>query len=283
MADVPLQAVILSECFEDREYKEKLLKGVCSVLPSDIVLGGSTYGSFHQAGCSDFDSVCLLGIGGEGVSVAAGLVRDMGTSKLTFDNDITELTQRLHAAGAKLADKLRKTDEDRLLIIIADAHSPKNQLLVEGAQQVLGNAFPITGGSANKNAGQTFVVFRGELHQDSAVALMLSGDFNISLSGRKAQDNDQVIRTARDGAAARWPASRASRSRPWRSTAPAGAASSSEWKTNWPRSRRRSAKTCRCSAAIAPAKLGRSTRAEKKPDALSGGVGWHVMFTIIGR
>ncbi len=125
MGEVPLQAVILSECYEDREYKEKLLQGICSVLPSDIVMGSSTYGSFHQAGCSDFDSVCLLGIGGEGVSVAAGLVRDMGTSKLTYDNDIAELTQRFHSAGAKLADKLRKTDDDRLLIIIADAHSPK--------------------------------------------------------------------------------------------------------------------------------------------------------------
>ena len=202
MGDVPPQAVILSECFEDRENKAKLLHGICSVLPSDIVLDGSTYGSFHQAGCSDFDSVCLLGIGGEGVSVAAGLVRDMGTSKLTYDNDIPELTQRFHTAGAKLTTKLRRTYEDRLLIIIPDAHSPNNQLLVEGSQQVVGNKFPITGGSVNKNAGQTFVVFRGELHQDSAVALMLSGNFNVSLSGRKAQDNDQVIRTAHDGAAA---------------------------------------------------------------------------------
>jgi hypothetical protein len=283
MGDVPLQAVILSECFEDREYKEKLLKGVCSVVPSNIVLGGSTYGSFHQAGCSDFDSVCLLGIGGEGVSVAAGLVRDMGTSKLTFDNDITKLTQRLHTAGAKLADKLRKTDEDRLLILIPDAHSPKNQLLVEGAQQVLGNAFPITGGSANKNAGQTFVVFRGELHQDSAVALMLSGDFNISLSGRKAKDNDQVIRTARDGAAA---ALAGFKGKPVAALAfnCAGRRGKLErMEDELVAIQEALGKDlplfgCYCAGEIGPVDT-----SEKKPDTLSGGVGWHVMFTIIGR
>ena len=283
MGDVPLQAVILSECFEDREYKETLLKGVCSVVPRGIVLGGSTYGSFHQAGCSDFDSVCLLGIGGAGVSVAAGLVRDMGTSKLTFDNDITELTQRLHTAGAKLADKLRKTDEDRLLIIIPDAHSPKNQLLVEGAQQVLGNAFPITGGSANKNAGQTFVVFRGELHQDSAVALMLSGDFNISLSGRKAKDNDQVIRTARDGAAA---ALAGFKGKPVAALAfnCAGRRGKLErMEDELVAIQEALGKDlplfgCYCAGEIGPVDT-----TQKKPDALSGGVGWHVMFTIIGR
>jgi hypothetical protein len=283
MGNVPPQAVILSECFEDREYKEKLLRGICSVLPSDIVLGGSTYGSFHQAGCSDCDSVCLLGIGGEGVSVAASLVRDMGTSMLTYDNDITELIQRFHTAGAKLANKLRKTDDDRLLIIIPDAHSPKNQLLVEGAQQVLGNEFPITGGSANKNAGQTFVVFRGKLHQDSAVALMLSGDFNVSLSGRKAQDNDQVIRTAHDGAAA---ALADFKGKPVAALAFNCAGRRGKLDRvedelaaiQQALGKELTLFGCYCAGEIGPV-----DSSEKKPDTLSGGVGWHVMFTIIGR
>ena len=283
MGDSPPQAVILSECFEDREYKEKLLQGIGSVLPSDIVMGGSTYGSFHQAGCSDFDSVCLLGIGGEGVSVAASLVRDMGTSKLTYDHDIAELTQRFHTAGAKLANKLRKTDEDRLLIIIPDAHSPKNQLLVEGAQQVLGNAFPITGGSANKNAGQTFVVFRGKLHQDSAVALMLSGDFHVSLSGRKAKDNNQVIQTAREGAAS---ALADFKGKPV--AALAFNCAGRRGKLNCVEDELAAIQQalgkelplfgCYCAGEIGPV-----DSSEKKSDTLSGGVGWHVMFTIIGR
>ena len=37
----------------------------------EIVFGKSTYGSFTQEGCTDFDSVCLMGIGGEGIDLDA--------------------------------------------------------------------------------------------------------------------------------------------------------------------------------------------------------------------
>ena len=78
----------------------------------------------------------MLGIGGKGVAVSARLVENMGTSKLAFETDQALIEQRLHAAGRKLAQALRRTDRDRLAIVIADAHSPKNQFLVEGMQQL---------------------------------------------------------------------------------------------------------------------------------------------------
>jgi hypothetical protein len=161
MGDARIKAVVVSECFEDREYKAKLLQGICSVLPKEVVLGGATYGSFTQQGCTDLDAVCLMGIGGRGIGVSKGLVTEMGTAKLTFENDQELIRQKLHVAGEKLASKLERRDNDKLLILIADAHSPKAQFLVEGVQKVLGKDFPITGGCANKNAGQTFVYFGG--------------------------------------------------------------------------------------------------------------------------
>ncbi len=172
IGDAPLKAVLVSECFEDRELKEDLLRGVCSVIPKDRVFGSSTYGSFTQQGTAGFDSVCLLGIAGDGISVSATLVTEMGVSKLTFEESEGLIKERLNAAGKSLAGKLRRTEHDRLLVLLADAHSPKNQHLVEGVQQVVGGDFPVTGGSANKNAGQTFVYFQGVAHADSAVALM---------------------------------------------------------------------------------------------------------------
>ena len=63
MGGVPLHAVFVSECFEDRESKSALLAGVCSELPKDIVYGGATYGSFTQEACTDFGAVCLVGFG----------------------------------------------------------------------------------------------------------------------------------------------------------------------------------------------------------------------------
>ena len=138
MGSTPLKAVIVSECFEDRPAKSKLLDGITSVIAKELVYGAATYGSFTQSGCTDFDAVCLLGLGGEGLGVSAHLVTKMGTSRLIVDTDKQLVAELLHKAGSELAGGLRRTDRDRLLVLLADAHSPKNQFLVEGVQQVLG-------------------------------------------------------------------------------------------------------------------------------------------------
>ena len=283
MGDAPLGAVVVSECFEDDDRKAKLIAGVCAVLPKNRVVGGSTYGTFSQQGCSDFDSVSLLGIGGDGVSVSAALVREMGTSKLALDEHRERIEKLLRDAGAKVAKKLRKTDQDQLLILMADAHSPKNQFLVEGVQQVKGRTFPITGGSVNKNAGQTAVYFQGQIQRDSAVALMLSGDFAVSLSGRRAKENDAVIRTAREGAAEALARFRgepvgvlafncAGRRSKLKKMEDELAAIQTALGKDLPLF------GCYCAGEIGPVDA-----SEKKQGVLSGGTGWHVMFTVIGR
>ena len=283
MDDTPLKAALLSECFEDEEYKAELLKGICSVLPREIVFGKSTYGSFTQGGCTDFDSVCLLGIGGEGVSVASALVTELGTSKLTPEEHEPEISRRLHAAGAKLAGKLRLTKQDQLLILCADAHAPKNRYLVEGVQKVVGGKFPITGGCANKNAGQTFVYYGGKMFRDSAVAVMLSGDFRVSLAGRQAKDNDRVISTARDGAR---------EAMDNLSGNPVAVLAFNCAGRRGKLDRMEDELTamqevlgrdlplygCYCAGEIGPVDV-----SEKDPAVLSGGSGWHVMFTVIGK
>ncbi len=283
MGDAPLRAVIVSECFEDKENKQKLLEGVCSVLPKEIVVGGATYGSFTQAGCKDADAVCLLGIGGEGLGVSAVLVTGLGTAKLTFQEHRDEIEKKLHAAGAKLAEKLRRGEKDRLLILIPDAHAPKNQAIVEGVQKTLGNGFPITGGCANKNAGQTFVYFGGKLHEDSAVALMLSGDFQVALAGRQAKETDTVIRTAKESSAQ---ALGGLKGKPIAALAFDCAGRRSKLKKMEDElaaiqesiGKEVPLFGCYCAGEIGPV-----DGPEKKSDSLSGGAGWHIMFTLIGR
>jgi hypothetical protein len=283
MGGVPLRAVIVSECFEDKENKEKLLESLAAVLPKEILLGSATYGSFTQSGANDADSVCLLGIGGDGISVSASLVQSLGTAKLTFEQHRDEIEKRLHQAGASLVGKLRRGPQDRLAILLADAHAPKNQPLVEGMQKELGKQFPITGGCANKNAGQTFVCFQGKLYDDSAVAVMLSGDFAVGMAGLQAKENEKVISTARQSAA----------------TAHAGvkgapiaaiAFDCAGRKGKLKRIEDELAAVqdsigkelplfgCYCAGEMGPVDT-----ADKKPDALSGGAGWHIMFTVIGR
>jgi len=283
MGEVPLKAVLVSECFEDRPYKEKLLAGLASVLPADLILGGATYGSFSQGGCTDFDAVCLLGIGGDGLSVSAALITEMGASKLTVEANRELVESRLRAAGAKLARNLRRTDRDRLLILIADAHSPKNESFVQGVQEVMGKRFPITGGCANKNAGQTFVYFRGRPYEDSAVAVLLSGGFRVLLSGRVAKDNDAVIRTAKEGAAEALSGAEgepiaalafncAGRRGKLNNVADELVAIQEAIGERLPLF------GCYCAGEIGPVDA-----TERKDDAFCGGTGWHVMFTVLTR
>jgi len=283
LGDVAPRLVIVSECFEDREYKQEMLEGIYSQLPGAIVVGASSYGSFTQQGCDDFDTVSLLGVGGPGISVAASLVTDMGVSKLLLEDDEDLISGRLRTAGATLADKLRKTPKDRLMILIADAHSPKNRFLVEGAQAVVGKEFPITGGSANKNAGQTFVYFGGKMHHDAAVAVMLSGDFQVSLSGRQAKEQDAVISTAKDGAAE---AVANLKTKPLALLAyDCGGRRSKLTNLNDERTaiQKVIGKSLPLFGTYCAGEIGPLDVSEKDPKVLSGGGGWHVMFTVIGR
>ncbi len=283
MGQTSPHAVVIAECFEDRAAKNQALKGVCSVFPRQIVFGFSTYGSFSQAGCLDVDSVGLLGIGGDGISVSAALRKNLGIAGLTIEANEDELQSRLRMGGAVLAADIGRRKDDRLLVLMADAHSPKNQFLVEGAQQVVGKKFPITGGSANKNAGQTYVYYQGRMYTDSAIALMLSGDFEVSQTGRQAKDNAKVISSAADGAAV---AMAGSTAKPFGVLAYNCAGRKGKLDNisdELAAIQSKIGKTiplfgCYCAGEIGPADT-----AEKNTEVLSSGVGWHVMFTVLRR
>lgn len=283
LGDVQPRAIVMAECFETKALKRKALEGVCSVFPSELVFGFSTYGSFGQHGCLDLDSVELLGIGGEGIGVAAALEPHLGIAGLTMEEDLPVLQERLRTGGAALARFVTQGPNDRLIILLADAHSPKNQFLVEGVQSVVGRQFPITGGSANKNAGQTFVYYGGRMYRDAAVALVLSGDFRVSLSGRQAKTNEAVIASA--GEAAR----EAQQGLPVEPFAVlafncAGRKGKLDRIEDELEAIRQAMGDeiplfgCYCAGEIGPADL-----ADPTTDALSSGVGWHLMITMLGR
>jgi hypothetical protein len=194
------KAVLVMDSFEDVASKRAMLGGVASVLPKEILFGGASYGGFTQRGSVNDDGVVLLGIGGDGVSVETALAENMGAAGLTMEKDLEKLTTALNRAGEKLAKQL-PLDRGALMLLISDAHSPKNQLLLDGVQKVAGKKLPITGGSVNKNAGQNWVYFRGAAHTDSAIALLLTGSFKVTQTGRQAKTNEVVIETAREGSA----------------------------------------------------------------------------------
>jgi len=276
-------AVVVSECFDGEANKRKVLQGICSVFPPQVVFGAATYGSFTNFGATDRDSVTLLGIAGDGVAVAAALERDMGTATLGAEKDQAEIQKRLRAAGARLAAKLPNKPARGLLIVVADAHSPKNAHLVEGLQEVLGTNFPITGGSANKNAGQTYVYFQGRMFRDSALALLVTGDFEVQMVGRQAKEGALVVSSAEEAARE---AMKAARGKPIAALAfdCAGRKGKVKSPDDELRAIRRVVQDaiplfgCYCAGEIGPA-----DEPGRRPNAPSKGVGWHIMFTVISR
>lgn len=194
-------AIVLSECFEELAQKKKVISGVASVFSKDIIFGVASYGVYAQTGAYDTDAVALLGIGGSGISVAAALSEKMGASTLSLETQEAELIAALNEGGAAVARQLPNLEKGTMMLLWGDAHSPKNLYLIDGVQHVAGKNLPITGGSANKNKGQTYIYYRGNAYTDSACGLLLTGSFRVGQTGLQAKSNDKVIETAKIGSA----------------------------------------------------------------------------------
>jgi len=154
---------------------------------------------------------------------------------------------------------------------------------MDGLQEVVGKDFPITGGSISKNDGETFIHYQGQLHSDSAIAIMLSGDFKVAMAGRQAKTNDAVIATAKEGADE---ALKALGAKPIAMIAFDCAGRKGKLDNLGDELKAFQGVTgsditvfgCYCAGEFGPADV-----TEKKPGVLSSGMGWHAMITFIGR
>lgn len=285
LGDLPVKAILVGECFEGKEAKAKVLAGVCTVFDAALVHGGSTYGGFVQGGVAGGESVVVTAIAGRDVEIAIACVEKMNTTGLTLENNREELEKKLSAAGGALAKQFTRSDKSRLLMVVADAHSPKNGSVVQGIQSVLGASFPVTGGSVNKNAGQSFVYFKGQMLSDAVIGLMLSGDFKLAMSGRQAKENDLVIATAKEGAAEAIAGLQKQGASPAFMLAFDCAGRKGKLK-NVADELAAIQQTCGTELPILgtynAGEIGPADIAEKTPGTLSYGVGWHAMFTAIG-
>ncbi|NQT54385.1 FIST C-terminal domain-containing protein [bacterium] len=281
----PVKAVIISECLEDAGPKAKVLAGVCSVFDKSVVYGGSTYGSFSQTGVAIDESVGVLAMGGKDIRVATACQTNLGTGRLIPAEHDAEIRAKLLPGGAEHARKLPSPDASRLMIVIADAHSPKNGPLVEGIQSVTGGGFPILGGCVNKNAGQTFVYFRGKMLSDAAIGLMLSGDFKVALAGRSAKENAKVIATAQQGAAEALKRLADAGARPAAVLAFDGAGRKGKLddvNDELAAFQKSVGTKMPLFGSYNAGEIGPADVTEKKPGVLSGGMGWHVMIGALG-
>jgi len=283
LGDVAPQAVLVMDSFEDLANKQALLDGVASVFPRELLFGGSSYGGFTQAGVVDYDGVVLLGMGGTRVGLEVALAEQMGAAGLTLEQHEGALAAALGRAGERLARQLSRLEQGALLLLISDAHSPKNQFLLDGVQKVVGKRLPITGGSVNKNAGQNWVYFRGATYTDSAIALLLTGPFEVTQTGRQAKTNEEVIATARSGSAA---ALERAPAKPLAVLAfnCGGRKGKLERLADELEAIQGSVgKDLPLFGAYCAGEYGPADLAESQGDPTPCGRGWHVMFTVVGR
>jgi hypothetical protein len=148
-------------------------------------------------------------------------------------------------------------------------------------QKVAGRKLPVTGGSVNKNAGQSWVYFRGAAYTDAAIALALSGPFAVTQAGRQAKANEQVIATAKEGAAT---ALKAAKGKPLAVLAfnCAGRKGKLERLEDELEAIQASVgKEAPLFGAYCAGEFGPADVADGGGDGTSCGRGWHVMFTVV--
>jgi len=276
-------AILMVDCYDSVSLKKLAIAGVETIFPKELIFGGAVYGMYTQEGALNTDGVSLLALAGDGIQVQTALTEDMGAAGLSLETQEDEVIRALNAGGSDLAGKIADISKAAFMIVMADAHSPKNQYFIDGIQKVAGKKLPVTGGSINKNAGLTWVYYRGELYKDSAVGLAISGDFKVAQSGRQAKSNDKVISTAKEGSAT---AINELKAKPFALIAydcagRMGKVDNLDDELNAIKGNIDVSVPifgCYCAGEFGPAD---STL--EKSDGTSTGRGWHVMFSVLGK
>ena len=150
LGDLAPKAVLVGESFEGSQSKAQVIQGVVSVFPAALVVGGSTYGGFDQDGVAGGESVVVSAFTRHDVDIQPVCVEEDGYHRADAGKRRRGTGEEAHHGG-HATGRQDHGDRNRLLVVIADAHSPKNGPLVQGIRSVLGPAFPVTGGSVNRN------------------------------------------------------------------------------------------------------------------------------------
>lgn len=178
----PAKIVLVSDNVAEAD-KEKLLRGVASIFPAELIHGCSAYAPITEDG--NEARVGVLALGGD-VEIAAALA-DVA--------DGHEACGRRIAGQLKVAADAAAEEHGRLLVLFGNCHVPSNDALAAGAAAILGETFPIVGGAAE---GDKPVYFKGRVHANINVGILLTGDFSprFSFQGNQGTGADVAIRTA---------------------------------------------------------------------------------------
>ncbi len=154
--------------FSSIKYDQsEVLKGVRSEVPKALVVGGSAAGEITSS-VTVFDGVASMAIASDQVRFATGYSE--GVSKDSF------------GAGAGAAKSILESSKEKpsLFISLPDGMTGNGEAIVKGAQSVLGENFPIIGGSLGDDYRfkQTWEYYQDQLLTDAIVGIGVFGNFS---------------------------------------------------------------------------------------------------------
>jgi len=161
--------------FSSVAYNQKaVLEGVNQVADGTMVVGCSAAGEISPQ-ASDHESVVVMAMSAPKMNFSVG--KSNGVSKDSFKAGADAAKATLKAAGKKKFD---------LFIMIADGMTGNGADIVKGVQSVLGENFPIIGGSAGDDYRfeKTYEYFGDKVLTDSVIGIGLSGDFKFGFGIR---------------------------------------------------------------------------------------------------
>lgn len=161
----------------------QMLAGVGSVFDKKIVYGCTGY-------------VPLTHHGSEGT---VGLLALAGDFRVTTASAPVEGDDGYRACGEEIGKALKEASQvdcpGRLLLLFGDCHVPANDAVVKGVTSVLGETFPVVGGSSSATMG---VYKKGKFVPKSNLGVLLTGSFSCGLSIKQDNSPQGLVDSARD-------------------------------------------------------------------------------------
>lgn len=151
--------------------QEKMLAGIKSVSKDAIIVGASTAGEITTDGPAKKHSVAVLALSSDSIRLASGFAEHMKEAP--------------REAGVSLARSVKGSlgDDPKLFIMFPDGLSGNGSEVVRGVLSVLGEHFPLVGGSAGDDARykQTFQYHGTSVLSNAVSGVGLAGNFKYSI------------------------------------------------------------------------------------------------------
>ncbi len=153
--------------------QQVVLDAVKRVAPDARIVGASTAGEIGQSGPIDGHSVTIMAISAQNLTFTIGIGE--GLKDNSSDAGKT--------AAKQMKDALGTESPLKIAMMFADGLSGNSSAALRGILEVLGNNFPVVGGSAGDDAQykKTYQYADGKVYSDAVVVLGIAGPLSFAL------------------------------------------------------------------------------------------------------